>query len=140
MVTLGKRGPTMWGLSSRGFGLGDRRRVGRVFELGLMRVVVRGPVEHTIVELAGELDFTCASELRRRVGEMPHHIAAIDLSQLDFIDGEGVVAVQALVRDRSSADSNPPLLTGMKSAVARTFALVAQRDAHAMERPELIDR
>lgn len=115
----------MWGFSSRGARLGDRRRAGRAFQAGPARVTVRGSVEHAIVQLEGEIDFTTIDDVAGFVLSLPHRIVAVDLQGLEFVDGETVLRLRLLVRQLAARGyGDPPRLTGMSRTVARVFNLV----------------
>src|SRR4051812_40052663 len=88
-ITFGEGEPTMWGITGRGARLGDRRRTARTMQAGLARISVRGPLEHAVLEVAGELDFSNVEQLVALVDALPHRIASIDLASLEFIDGAG---------------------------------------------------
>lgn len=117
----------MWGVSSRGARLGANRRQGRFFRIGLVRAAVRGPVEHAVVELEGELDFTCSDALFETICAQPHRIVSIDLSSLEFVDGDGARMLMALASELGHRQGERPTLVGARRPVRRTFGLV---DSH----------
>lgn len=118
----------MWAFSRRGSNWGDHRTK-RDMQVGLVRVHLRGPAEHTIVELEGELDFTCARELARRVLELPRNVVSVGLGELEFIDAEGVLALKDLLARLAERSEGPaPQLTDVRDPVKRTFALVERRE------------
>lgn len=122
----------MWGFSSRGVRLGDVRRQGRCFQVGLVRVTLRGPAEHTVVELSGELDFTCADAVYETVSAQPHRIVSIDLASLEFVDGDGARMLMRLAAEIASRQhGDRPSLTGARRPVERTMGLVEHHLGHA---------
>lgn len=117
----------MWGFASRGTRLADARRAGRTFDSGLVRATVRGSVEHAVIDIEGELDFTSAEEMAIVVGRLPHRIVMIDVSSLDFIDAAGVRSLRTISRSIEERTGNRPSITGMSGAVRRAFDLVLER-------------
>ena len=113
----------MWGVTSRGVRLDGDRRPGRSIEFGPARVTVRGPVEHAIVELDGELDFAVAADVRDHVRSLPHGVVTFDVSGLDFVDGAGARAVLSMLRE-VPADRRVSAIAGAVPHVRRTLALV----------------
>lgn len=115
----------MWGISNRGARLAEGRRNSRTFVAGLTRIVLRGPVEHTLVELEGELDFTCTDEVMRAIEALPFRIAGIDVSQLDFVDSRGVEMLRDLANDIAVRHGRDRIeITGVPRHLQRTFDLV----------------
>lgn len=114
----------MWGLSSRAPRLIERKRFVRAVRVGVARVVVRGSVEHATVEIQGELDFTCAEDVMRAVLGLPHSVAAIDLSMLDFIDSAGVRKLRKLIDVLAQRRGEHIHVHGVSETIRRTFALV----------------
>jgi anti-anti-sigma factor len=117
----------MWGITGRSARIGDTRRQARTLHAGLARVAVRGPVEHAVLELSGELDFGGAHDLVPMVEAMPHRIVSVDVAALEFVDAAGVRALEA-VRDLLEArQGERPAIIGSSRAVERTLRLVANR-------------
>ena len=117
----------MWGFASRGTRLADARRIGRTFDSGLVRATVRGSVEHAVIDIEGELDFTSAEEMTNVVGRLPHRIVMIDVSSLDFVDAAGVRSLRTIARCIEERTGGRPAITGMSAAVRRAFDLVVER-------------
>ncbi len=113
----------MWGRIHRGE---NRHRQVRSRSFGRLRCSLRGPAEHTVLDLEGELDFAVDPEFAALVRALPQRIVAIDLSELEFIDAEGVALVTALARElgeRAGLDE-PAMITGASGPIERTFDLV----------------
>jgi anti-anti-sigma regulatory factor len=87
-------------------------------------MVLRGPVEHAVLELSGELDFTYAADVGRVIAEHPHRIVTVDLSGLEFVDVPGARAIAALVQDLTERNGEAPDLHGVAPAVERALAMV----------------
>lgn len=117
----------MWGLNSRTSRLGAGGRNERLATIGLTRLRIRGPVEHGVLEVAGELDFTCAEEVLDVAQKTDHRIAAMDLSQLEFVDSRGIRALQTM-QSRFAERNNgaAPDLVGVRPEIRRTFEVVDQ--------------
>lgn len=94
---------------------------------GLARVSVRGPVEHAVLEIGGELDFGDVDRLVALVGEVPHRIASIDLAALEFVDGAGARAIEQLRSDRVALHGERPAVIGATPPVERTLRFVRSR-------------
>lgn len=121
----------MWGITGRGARLGDGRRTGRTLHVGIARVTVRGPVEHAVLDIAGELDFSSVQDLVDIVGELPHRIVSLDLTGLEFIDGAGARAIEFIRDEREQLHGERPAVIGANAAVERTLRFVRTRDAHS---------
>lgn len=117
----------MWGLTSRGARLTGSRRLGRVYDTGLLRITVRGPVEHAVVDIEGELDFTSASGAIRAVSVLPHQCRELNISALDFVDIAGVRALRTIVREVADRCGEEPAIVGMNPAVQRVFDVVEEK-------------
>lgn len=118
----------MWGMTNRAVRLGASRARGAT-KVGLTQLAVRGPVEHSIVELAGEIDFTCIDAVIAEVTGLPNRVMSIDVSLLEFVDVDGVIGLKQLARilgQRDSHDESVPIV-GMSARIARTFALVERK-------------
>lgn len=96
-------------------------------QVGLTRLTVRGPVEHAVIELSGELDFSDAEDVMAAVAALPHTVAAVDVSGLEFIDSGGCRALHAILRT-GAAGGLRPRLVGTSPAVQRTLSLVGARE------------
>ncbi|MCB0880236.1 MAG: STAS domain-containing protein [Thermoleophilia bacterium] len=118
----------MWGITGRGARLGEGRRSGRTLQVGIARIAVRGPVEHAVLDISGELDFSCVQALLDVVAELPHRIAALDLTGLDFVDGAGARAIERIRVEREELHGVRPTIQGASSAVERTLRFVRSRD------------
>ena len=118
----------MWGITGRGARLGDGRRTGRMLQVGISRVAVRGPVEHAVLDISGELDFSSTQAVIDLVGEMPHRIASIDLGGLDFIDGAGARGIELIRTEREHLHGERPRIEGASRSVDRTLRFVRSRD------------
>jgi anti-anti-sigma factor len=119
----------MWGITGRGARLGDGRRTGRTLQAGTTRIAVRGPVEHAVLELSGELDFAHARDVTDVVAELPHRIVSIDLAGLEFLDGAGARAIEFLRDERARLHGERPALIGVTRPIERTLCLVRSRES-----------
>ena len=124
----------MWGITARGVRLGDGRRTGRLLHAGLARIAVRGPVEHAVLDLSGELDFSAASVAVEVVRGVSHHIVSIDLAGLEFVDTAGARAIEQIRAERTQRHGDRPALIGVSPAVERTLRLVRTRQAQLQTR------
>ncbi|MCW2924225.1 MAG: hypothetical protein JWM98_1629 [Thermoleophilia bacterium] len=118
----------MWGITARGARLGEGRRTGRMLHTGLARIAVRGPLEHAVLDIAGELDFSASSRAVEVVQRVPHRIVSIDLAGLEFVDAEGARAIERIRSDRKRMHGERPALIGVAPAVERTMRLVRTRE------------
>lgn len=126
----------MWGLSSRGARLTNRKRFRRATRIGTATVAVRGHSERASVEIGGELDFTCAEGVRILLESLPHHIAEVDLAELEFIDAEGVRMLRAFRYVRADKQNIDPIpLRRMQSAVRRAWELVCDVSGDDLKLP-----
>lgn len=119
----------MWGITGRGARLGEGRRTGRTLQVGIARMTVRGPVEHAVLDIAGELDFSSVQDLVDIVAELPHRIVSIDLTGLEFIDGAGARAIELIRGEREHLHGERPAIIGAGASVDRTLRFVRTRDA-----------
>lgn len=115
----------MWGVTRH-----SHRRVrgyDRSFAVGVAKVSLHGPAEHTTLEIEGELDFTNAADLLALVGDLPHTVVAVDVSALDFADSAGVAALTQLA-DRAGARLGelPVPINGVRPSLQRVFEMVAR--------------
>lgn len=117
----------MWGITARGVRLSDSRRSARALHAGLARVTVRGPLEHAVLEIAGELDFADVDTLLEVAASVPHHVVSIDLAGLDFVDGAGARALERLRDDRERLHGERPAVIGATRTVDRTLRFVRAR-------------
>jgi anti-anti-sigma factor len=117
----------MWGITGRGTRIGERRRSIRSVQAGLARIAVRGPLEHAVLELSGELDFSDVEDVRAFVADVPHRIVSIDLAGLDFVDGAGARLIDAIRVDRAELHGERPALLGVAPSIERTLRLVRSR-------------
>lgn len=116
----------MWGVVPRT----SRSRGERSVRAGGVRVVVRGPAEHTILEFEGELDFTSAEDIAACLQEFPYRIVELDVSQLEFVDSEGVLCLRSLARHFAARDGERTSvpIRGMRRSVSRAFELIGAGD------------
>lgn len=119
----------MWGITARGARLGDGRRSGRTLTSGIARIAVRGPVEHAVLDIGGELDFSSVEDALEVVSMLPHRIVSIDLAGLDFVDGAGARCIEQVRVDRERLHGERPAVIGASEPVARTLRFVRNRDA-----------
>lgn len=119
----------MWGITGRGARLGDGRRTTRMLQVGTTRIAVRGPIEHAVLDLSGELDFANAAAVLELVGDLPHRLVSIDLAGLEFLDGAGARAVERLREGRSVLHGERPAIIGASRSTERTLRFVRSRDS-----------
>lgn len=119
----------MWGITGRSSRVGGQRRAIRSVQVGLARLAVRGPVEHAVLELSGELDFSDAERMIELGMALPHRIVSIDLAGLDFVDAAGARAIDRLRDERTIRHGERPAIIGASRAVERTLRLVRSRSA-----------
>src|SRR4051812_48052296 len=98
----------MWGITSRSSRIGERRRAIRSVQIGLARVAVRGPLEHAVLEISGELDFSDVDGVGRFIADVPHRIVSFDLAGLDFVDTAGARLIDAIREARLDAHGERP--------------------------------
>ncbi|MCW2974484.1 MAG: hypothetical protein JWN72_2757 [Thermoleophilia bacterium] len=123
----------MWGITGRSMRLGDgRARSMRTLHVGLARIVVRGPLEHAVLEVAGELDFSDVDQFVEQVATIPHRVVSLDLAGLEFLDGAGARAVEQVRRALEERHGELPAIIGATRAVDRTLTLVRKRAAKAV--------
>ncbi len=118
----------MWGITGRGARIAAGRKTGRALQVGISRIAVRGPVEHSVLDIAGDLDFSNVHDVVELVDELPHHIAAIDLSGLEFVDGAGARGIEQIRRRREVRHDVRPTISGASRSVERTLRFVRGRD------------
>lgn len=115
----------MWGMSSRSERLGgDNRRARRVYDSGLMRATLRGPVERTVLDIEGELDFTSAEELIVAVRAIEQPVKLIELQGLDFVDAAGARALRHAAELLEAAQQTDISIVGAQPHVERVLQLV----------------
>ncbi len=119
----------MWGITGRGARLGDGRRTGRTLQVGISRIAVRGPVEHAVLDISGELDFSSVQGVIDLVRDLPHRIASIDLAGLDFVDGAGARGLERLREEREQLHGERPAVIGASRSIERTLRFVRSRDS-----------
>jgi anti-anti-sigma regulatory factor len=124
----------MWGITARGTRLGEGRRTGRTLRTGIARIAVRGPVEHAVLDISGELDFSSVDDAIDVVAQLPHHIVSIDLAGLDFVDGAGARAIERIRQDRRSRHNELPAIIGANASVERTLRFVRSRESRLLVR------
>ena len=124
----------MWGITGRGARLGEGRRSARILLSGIARIAVRGPVEHGILEISGELDFSSAVDAVDVVAALSHRIVSIDLAALEFVDSAGARAIEQILTDRTDLHGERPALLGASVHVDRTMRLVHRRSASLVSR------
>lgn len=122
----------MWGITARGTRLGDGRRTGRTLHSGIARIAVRGPVEHAVLDISGELDFSSVDDAIDVLEQLPHRIASFDLAGLEFVDGAGARAIERMRDDRLALHGERPALIGTTSHVERTLRIVRQRGSRLL--------
>ncbi|MEO6866474.1 MAG: STAS domain-containing protein [Gaiellales bacterium] len=121
----------MWGMTGRGAKLRDDRRTGRMLHTGIARIAVRGPVEHAVLDISGELDFSSVDDAREVVAELPHRIVSIDVAGLEFIDGAGARLIDQIRDAREELHGERPAVIGQSAPVERTLRFVRARTARA---------
>lgn len=119
----------MWGITGRGARLGDGRRSGRTLQTGIARIAVRGPVEHAVLDISGELDFSSVEDAIDVAAQLPHRIVSIDLAGLEFVDGAGARAIEQIRVDRTRLHGERPAVIGANASVDRTLRFVRARDS-----------
>jgi anti-anti-sigma regulatory factor len=92
-------------------------------------MTVRGPVEHAVLDISGELDFSSVDDMVDLVAHMPHHIVSIDLAGLEFVDGAGARAIEQVRDEREQRHHERPAIIGATPAVDRTLRFVRNRTA-----------
>lgn len=117
----------MWGITGRSSRIGGQRRAFRWTQFGLARVAVRGPVEHAVLELSGELDFSNAEKVLELGAVLPHRIVSIDLAGLDFVDGAGAKVIDAIRDERTLRHGERPAIIGASRTIERTLRLIRTR-------------
>ena len=87
---------------------------------------MRGAADDVTIELEGDLDFTTADEVCQRLWELPYEIAALDVSQLEFIDARGVSTLRELAHAFGSrqGSASPLPIRGGNRHILRTFEVV----------------
>jgi anti-anti-sigma regulatory factor len=101
---------------------------------GIARIAVRGPVEHAVLDISGELDFSSVDDAIEAITQLPHHIVSIDLAGLDFVDGAGAKAIERIRHDRRVSHGELPAIIGASSSVDRTLRFVRSREAQLLIR------
>jgi anti-anti-sigma regulatory factor len=101
---------------------------------GIAKIAVRGPVEHAVLDISGELDFSSVDDAIEVVGALPHHIVSIDLAGLDFVDGAGARAIERIRQDRRVNFGEMPAIIGATPAVERTLKFVRSREPQLLVR------
>jgi len=94
----------------------------------MARIAVRGPVEHAVLDIAGELDFSSVDDAVDIVSHLPHRIVSLDLAGLEFVDGAGARAIERIRDDRMHSHGERPAVIGATPAVDRTLRFVRARD------------
>lgn len=117
----------MWGITGRGARSNGTKRSVRALQAGLARIAVRGPLEHGVLELSGELDFSDADHVLEIAAEFPHRIVSIDLAGLDFVDAAGARVIDAIRDECEARHGERPAVIGANRAVERTLRLVRSR-------------
>lgn len=119
----------MWGMSSRSSRLGgEHRRARRIFDSGLVRATLRGPVEHAVLDIEGELDFSGADALLIAVRAIEQPVASIDLQHLDFIDLEGARALSSIVQILTESSGHEVVIAGASTSIDRIRQLISARE------------
>ncbi|MCW2956709.1 MAG: hypothetical protein JWO69_1578 [Thermoleophilia bacterium] len=102
---------------------------------GISRIAVRGPVEHGVLEISGELDFSSVDDALDVVASLPHHMVSIDLAGLEFVDGAGARAIEQMRDDRERLHGERPAIIGATPNTDRTIRFVRSRSArHVVSR------
>ncbi|MCW2960372.1 MAG: hypothetical protein JWM90_759 [Thermoleophilia bacterium] len=122
----------MWGITGKNARFGDERRAARTMHAGIARIAVRGPVEHGVLEISGELDFSSVDDALEVVASLPHHMVSIDLAGLEFVDGAGARAIEQMRDDRAELHHERPAIIGATPAVDRTIRFVRSRRARML--------
>ena len=117
----------MWGITGRNTRIGERRRALRSVQIGLARVAVRGPIEHAVLEISGELDFSDVDGVHEFVADVPHRIVSIDLAGLDFVDTAGARLIDGIRAERAERHDERPAVLGAAPTIERTLRLVRSR-------------
>ncbi|MCW2926301.1 MAG: hypothetical protein JWM86_269 [Thermoleophilia bacterium] len=118
----------MWGITGRGARLGDWRRSARTLHAGIARIAVRGPLEHAVLDISGELDFSSSGDAIDVAAQLPHRIVSLDLAGLEFVDVAGARAIERIREDRQALHGERPALLGACASVERTLRFVRTRD------------
>ena len=118
----------MWGITGRGARLGDWRRSARTLHTGIARIAVRGPLEHAVLDISGELDFSSSQDAIDVASQLPHRIVSLDLAGLEFVDVAGARAIEQIRASRQELHGERPALLGATPAVERTLRFVRTRD------------
>ena len=117
----------MWGITGRGARLGDGRKSGRILQTGIVRIAVRGPLEHAVLDISGELDFSSVDDAIDVVAQLPHRIVSIDLAGLEFIDGAGAQVIERIRDARMLLHGERPAIIGAAAPIERTLMFVRGR-------------
>jgi anti-anti-sigma regulatory factor len=89
-------------------------------------------MEHAVVDIDGELDFTSTADVVSTFSELPHRVVSIDVSSLEFVDVAGVRALRRVVRETGERWGSEPALVGARSTLTRTMSIVDEKiPAHA---------
>jgi anti-anti-sigma factor len=91
-------------------------------------------VEHAVLDISGELDFSSVDDAFEAVTQLPHHIVSIDLAGLDFVDGAGARAIERIRRTRHASHGELPAIIGASPSVDRTLRFVRSREAKLLVR------
>ncbi len=115
----------MWGISSRSERLGgDQRRTRRVYDSGLVRATLRGPIERTVLDIEGELDFTSADDLIIAVRAIEQPVKLIELQGLDFVDTAGARALRQAATLLQASQQTDISIVGAQPNVERVLQMV----------------
>jgi len=101
---------------------------------GIVKISIRGPVEHGVLEISGELDLSGAIDAVEVVAALPHRLVSIDLAGLEFVDIAGARAIERIRADRDERHGERPALIGVPSSVERTLSFVRTRDEAMLTR------
>lgn len=100
-----------------------------MLQVGISRIAVRGPVEHAVLDISGELDFSSVQDTIDLLADLPHRIVSIDLAGLEFVDGAGARAIERIRDAREERHGERPAVIGASSSVERTLRFVRSRDS-----------
>ncbi len=94
----------------------------------MARIAVRGPVEHAVLDIAGELDFSNVDDAIDVVSHLAHRIVSIDLAGLEFVDVAGARAIERIRDDRKHSHGERPAIIGASAPIDRTLRFVRSRE------------
>ncbi len=122
-----------WGITGRSSRDGERGN--RVVHAGTATARLRGSLEQAVLELEGELDFTCAEQIIEQVSMIEHRVTVIDLGLLEFLDSAGVHAIRSIQQAAADRGVDIPILVGVKPEVRRTIEVVESVRSNSTAKP-----